>query len=68
MNTFDAPDDSWRYMAAQVKIGPVATERLQQLHAAGQINGDTLVWRCEGSPLSSAWRPLKAVRSARSSP
>lgn len=65
MNTFDAPDDSWWYMFAQTKLGPVATEHLQQLHAAGQIHGDTLVWRNDGSPNASAWQPLEAVMAAR---
>ena len=65
MNTFDAPDGSWWYMAAQEKRGPVATERLQQLHAAGHIAGDTLVWRQEPSPMASAWQPLHVVLARR---
>ncbi|PZP96210.1 MAG: hypothetical protein DI587_20775 [Variovorax paradoxus] len=68
MNTFDAPDGSWWYMSAQEKRGPVATERLQQLHAAGRIAGDTLVWRQEPSPMAAAWQPLHVVLARRLQP
>ncbi|GHC99317.1 hypothetical protein GCM10007320_55810 [Pseudorhodoferax aquiterrae] len=68
MNTFDAPDGSWWYMAAQEKHGPVATERLQQLHAAGRIAADTLVWCQEPSPMAAAWQPLHRVLARRLQP
>jgi hypothetical protein len=57
MTNIDAPDASWWYMAEQ-KQGPVATERLLQLLAAGHISCDTLVWR-GGSVSASAWLPLR---------
>nr|WP_186329805.1 DUF4339 domain-containing protein [Variovorax boronicumulans] len=65
MNTFDAPDGSWWYMSAQEKRGPVAAERLQQLHAAGSIAADTLVWCQESSPMAAAWQPLHMVLARR---
>jgi hypothetical protein len=58
MNFIDAPDASWWYMA-QDKCGPVSTERLLQLLAAGDVSEATLVWRSDRSPNTAAWLALE---------